>query len=468
MLTIVWFRQDLRLADNSALHYACEHASQLIPLFIDEPTALTTSQLGSASRVWLHYSLQALQQQLQALGSHLILRQGSALTILRELIQQTGATQLVWNRLYDPASIERDKQLKANLSDDCEIHSFNSSLIKEPWEALKADKTPYKVFTPFWNALLKQGISEAPLPIPEKFPPLPTSLHSLDLNELKLLPKIGWDKALVAHWQIGEQAASQKLQQFLTQQVDTYNQDRDYPALATSQLSPHLHAGEIGPRQIIYQAYQHRDNHPAASTGANFFLRELGWREFAYHLLYHFPHTLTHPLDERFEHFPWADHYADLLKSWQTGQTGFPIIDAGMRQLWQTGWMHNRVRMLVASLLTKNMLIPWQVGEQWFRDTLVDADLANNVLGWQWTAGCGADAAPYFRLFNPITQSQKFDPDGTYIRQWVPELRHRSKQLIHLPRSAQEQLGDYPSSILDLAFTRGQALARFEQIKRRA
>lgn len=468
MIVIVWFRQDLRLADNSALYYACQHATHIIPLFIDDPTPLTTTQLGSASRVWLHHSLQALQDQLKKLGSELILRQGQALPILQELIAQTGATHLVWNRLYDPASIARDKQIKTSLQALCEVRSFNSSLIKEPWEVLKADGTPYQVFSPFWKALLKQGFNSLPLAAPQDLPSLPKILSSLTLDQLQLLPNIRWDTALIQHWQVGEIAAQTKLQHFLINHAARYAIERDYPALATSGLSPHLHSGEIGPRQLVYQALRYCDENPSTETDVNFFLRELGWREFAYYLLYHFPHTVDKPLDERFARFPWAEHYDELLVRWQQGQTGIPIIDAGMRQLWQSGWMHNRVRMLVASLLTKNLLIPWQIGEQWFRDTLVDADLANNVLGWQWTAGCGADAAPYFRLFNPILQSQKFDPDGTYIRQWVPELKHRSKQTIHLPRSTLEQLGSYPFPIIDLQISREQALARFEQIKQRS
>jgi deoxyribodipyrimidine photo-lyase len=274
--------------------------------------------------------------------------------------------------------------------------------------------------------------------------------ESLPLETLALLPRIRWDTGMMAHWQVGEEAAMQKLHEFLPTHGGAYKEVRNFPAQpGTARLSPHLHFGEISPRQAVYHTERHLAEQPGAENGLRHFMQEIGWREFAYYLLYHFPHTVERALDARFDHFPWADDYTDVLERWQRGQTGFPIIDAGMRELWQTGWMHNRVRMIVASLLTKNLLVPWQVGEQWFRDTLVDADLASNVLGWQWVAGCGADAAPYFRIFNPTLQGQTFDPDGEYIRRWIPELQTR----------------DYPSPIVDLKASRERALAKFSQIK---
>lgn len=465
---IVWLRQDLRLADNPALYHACRSGA-VIPVFIDDPLPGSVSRLGAASRVWLHHSLQALGQDLQANGSSLILRQGPAFDVLQQLLVETGATRLYWNRVYDPASLQRDKHIKETLKASCEVRSFNACLLNEPWEVLKADGSPYKVFTPYWKgkATLARGIQQQPLPAPEQIIQAAQMPTSLPLESLGLLPTIRWDISMMQHWQVGETAALQKLHDFLSASGAKYQDARDFPAQpSTSKLSPHLHFGEISPRQIVWLAEQLLAEHPQAETGVHGFIREIGWREFAWYLLYHFPHTLDKALDERFQQFPWAENYDDTLERWQRGQTGFPIIDAGMRELWQTGWMHNRVRMPVASLLTKNLLIPWQAGENWFRDTLVDADLANNVLGWQWTAGCGADAAPYFRIFNPILQSRKFDPDGDYIRRWVPELKDCDNKQIHLPREAEGRLtSSYPLPVVDLQKSREGALAMFEKIK---
>lgn len=465
MTVLVWLRQDLRLADNPALHHACQHGASVIPVFIDDPTPNSASQLGAASRVWLHHSLQALDNALQQRGNRLLIRQGKALPILQVLIQETGATHVYWNRVYDPASLARDRQIKQTLKTVCEVRSFNASLLYEPWEVLKADHSPYKVFTPFWKAARHSNIQRLPLPAPERIPAPASVPTNMEIDALKLLPNIRWDTAMMAHWEVGEMAAMEKLGNFLHLHGANYKQQRDYPAQpSVSRLSPHLHFGEISPRQVLYYTENFLADHPRAETGLRHFMQELGWREFAYHLLYHFPHTVDQALDVRFNRFPWAENGTDALERWQRGETGFPIVDAGMRELWQTGWMHNRVRMIVASLLTKNLLVPWQAGERWFRDTLVDADLASNVLGWQWTAGCGADAAPYFRIFNPILQSQKFDPDGTYIRRWLPELAQRDNKAIHLPRSLGDGEKNYPLPIVDLAASRERALALFATI----
>ena len=466
MSVLVWLRQDLRLTDNPALYHAWRTGEAVIPVFIDDPTPTSTTQMGAASRVWLHHSLAAFDTSLQAHGNRLILRQGNALKVLQELLKETGATRLYWNRVYEPACSTRDAQLKQTLKAHCEVRSFNASLLHEPWEVLKADGLPYKVFTPFWHAALKRETT-LPLPAPGMLPCPAQFPHSMTLNALQLLPTKRWDAAMMAHWQVGEAAALTKLHHFLQQHGADYKVQRDFPAhTGVSQLSPHLHFGEISPRQVLYYTEQLLAAQPQAEGGLRHFLQEIGWREFAYHLLHHFPHTVTQALDERFNRFAWAEDYAPQLARWQQGQTGFPIVDAGMRQLWQTGWMHNRVRMIVASLLCKNLLIPWQMGENWFRDTLVDADLASNVLGWQWTAGCGADAAPYFRIFNPVLQSQKFDPDGAYIRRWLPELAHRDDKRIHLPRVLGDGETAYPLPIVDLASSRERALKRFEQLKR--
>lgn len=463
---LVWFRQDLRLSDNPALAEACRSCAQVIPVFIDDSTPTTVSQLGAASRVWLHHSLRSLDANLAAHGSRLILRQGQVSSVLQDLIKATGATHVFWNRCYDPASLARDKALKAALKEQVQVQSFNAALLKEPWQTLKSDGQPYKVYTPFWKAMLKAGlVTENLLAAPARIPSPAQWPSSLSLAELQLLPSIAWDQGMMAHWQVGEQAALERLHVFLETTAMDYKTARDQPSIrGTSRLSPHLHFGEISPRQIAYLAQQYLADHPEASMGIQHFLQELAWREFAWYLLFHFPHTVTEPLDQRFKSFQWQDSYQAELKRWQQGQTGIPIVDAGMRELWQTGWMHNRVRMIVASLLTKNLLIPWQAGEAWFRDTLVDADLANNILGWQWVAGSGADAAPYFRIFNPILQGEKFDPNGDYVRRWVPELAGRAAKEIHHPRV----LGDgwnYPLPITDLAASRQRALERYAQIR---
>ena len=462
---LVWFRQDLRLADNPAWFEACRSCQQVIPVFIDDPSPQTPSQLGAASRVWLEQSLASLAKHLQAKSSHLILRQGQALTVLQDLIRETGASHVFWNRCYDPVSLARDTQIKARLKQQVQVQSFNAALLREPWQVLKSDGQPYKVYTPFWKALLKTGITQALLPEPAIIPSPQQWPHSQALTGLQLLPRLRWDQGMMAHWQVGEAAAYAKLQSFLETIVHQYQTARDRPAvMGTSRLSPHLHFGELGPRQIVLLAEQSLAEHPEASSGIQTFLQEVAWREFASYLLYHFPQTLHQPLDQRFNQFQWATQYEGQLQRWQQGQTGIPIVDAGMRELWQTGWMHNRVRMIVASLLTKNLLIPWQEGEAWFRDTLVDADLANNVLGWQWVAGCGADAAPYFRIFNPILQGEKFDPAGEYVRRWLPELAGRAAKEIHHPRV----LGDgwnYPLPITDLSLSRRLALERYAQLR---
>ncbi len=467
---IVWFRQDLRLADNPALHAAIEQCEQIIPVFIDETSGnsgLLPSE-SSASHVWLHHALNNLQQRLLEKGATLIFRRGDALECLQQLQQETGATHLYWNRRYDPVGIGCDTAIKQQLSDACEVRSFNASLLSEPWAVLKKDGTPYRVFTAFWKMKRQLGFPELPLPEPASpFKGIKQNPESLSLDDLGYLPQIRWDKGMMEYWKTGELAAHDVLENFLNEQVPDYKTKRDFPASpATSQLSPHLHFGTISPRQILNRAEAFLAENPGAETGVQCFLSEVGWREFAYYLLYHFPATTSESLDKRFTAFPWRDpeeYQTDLIR-WQQGQTGFPLIDAGMRQLWATGWMHNRVRMIVASFLTKNLLIPWQEGESWFRDTLVDADLASNTMGWQWVAGCGADAAPYFRIFNPVLQSEKFDKSGEYIRHWVPELRNLTDKTIHQPWTSDAKVA-YPTAMTDLKASRVRALERFGVIK---
>ncbi|NNJ98111.1 MAG: deoxyribodipyrimidine photo-lyase [Gammaproteobacteria bacterium] len=477
---IVWFRQDLRLSNNPALAAALDKHERVIPVFVHEQADTAAWQHGAASCWWLHHSLKALSSSLRKLGSQLIIRSGSdSQSLLDELIAQTKATHVYWNRLYEPRHIERDKSIKQALRDrGLEVCSFNGNLLFEPWQISKNDGGPFRVFTPFWKACVKSGLPGHPDDAPENMPAVSSRVKSARLESLGLLPKIRWDLNFSDQWQPGETGAHQRLDTFLDHAVARYQDDRNRPDIdGTSMMSAHLHFGEISPQQIIEKTNQAIDINKQQGIVANAesFVREIGWREFAYHLLYHFPHTVDRPLYEHFEDFPWKKNYSANLRAWQQGQTGIPLVDAGMRQLWHTGWMHNRVRMIVASLLTKNLLIPWQQGTRWFWDTLVDADLASNTLGWQWTAGCGADAAPYFRIFNPVTQAQKFDPCGAYIRQWIPEIAALPDKYLSQPWAAPAALlddhniklgNDYPAPIVDLKATRERALERYQTIKK--
>ncbi|MES1191713.1 MAG: deoxyribodipyrimidine photo-lyase [Steroidobacter sp.] len=474
-VALCWFRRDLRLADNPALSHAIQHAEHVIPVYIHAPQEEAPWPPGAASRWWLHHGLHSLNDSLVQLGNRLIIRRGDTLAVLQSLIAETGATLVTWNRLYEPACIARDTAVKKALRESgVEVHSDNSALLFEPWTIHTKQHTPFKVFTPFWKTCrLQLAQQPAPLPAPTHLAALHPSINSLQLDELALLPTIRWDNGIAQRWQAGESHALPTLQHFIDECVHAYATQRDQPAVSgTSSLSPHLHFGEISPRQILAAINLHHLN-DATSQGAEVYIKELGWREFAYHLLYHFPHTTAKPLDVRFEKFPWQKN-EHLLKAWQKGVTGIPLVDAGMRELWHTGWMHNRVRMIVASFLCKNLQINWVEGARWFWDTLVDADLASNTLGWQWTAGCGADAAPYFRIFNPVLQAERFDPDAMYIRKWIPELNALPNRWITAPWAAPDKeltragikLGQhYPEPIVDLNASREHALRAYSQLK---
>jgi deoxyribodipyrimidine photo-lyase len=391
------------------------------------------------------------------------------LRALLSLIRETGATAVYWNRLYDPKIIDRDKAVKNALREaGIEARSFNSSLLHEPWTILTQQEKPYQVFTPFYRACLEIGPPSKPRPAPRSIRSV-AAARSLKIDDLGLMPKIPWYHGIAETWSPGERGARKRLSKF-EPRASRYKSERDRPDLeSTSRLSPHLHFGEISPRQVWWAI---RESH--AGSAAEPYLRQLIWREFAHHLLYHFPHTTDQPLRPEFARFPWREDRT-LLSAWERGRTGYPIVDAGMRELWHTGWMHNRVRMIVASFLVKDLMIPWQAGARWFWDTLVDADLANNTLGWQWTAGCGADAAPYFRIFNPILQGEKFDPDGTYVKRWVPELARAPARWLHRifeqDQASLEAVGiqigrDYPSPLVNHAAARDVALAAYEGIRR--
>jgi deoxyribodipyrimidine photo-lyase len=475
--TIVWFRNDLRLADQPALNAAVRRGGAVIPVFVWAPDEEGTWPPGAASRWWLHHSLAALAESLEKKGSRLILAAGPTQQALEKLVRQTGATAVFWSRRYEPAARERDERIEKNLRAlNIDVETFNASLLFEPHDvATKKDK-PFQTFTPFWKACCSLDEPSKPLPAPKDLHAPDKWPASKTLKSLALLPKIDWAAGMREACTPGEQGAQHALHEFLSDALQAYEPDRDRPDRAgSSRLSPHLHFGELSPRQAWHTVRTKRQHSRGAETAASAetYLRELGWREFAHHLLYHFPQTTDAPLREQFGRFPWQKDAASL-HAWQRGLTGFPIVDAGMRQLWSTGWMHNRVRMLVASFLVKDLLISWQSGARWFWDTLVDADLANNTLGWQWTAGCGADAAPYFRIFNPIAQAERFDPEGVYIRRWVPELAKMPARWIHDPAAAPAEvlkkagvvLGrTYPRPIVDHAAARARALEAFKQMR---
>lgn len=475
---LIWFRRDLRLTGNPALAHACEHHDAVIPVFIWAPEEEAPWQPGGASRWWLHHSLAAMSGSLEKLGSPLIIRAGETLAELRKLVKETGAESVYWNRLYEPALIARDKQIKETLgSDNIEAKSFNGALWFEPWEMKTLAGDPYRVFTPFWKSMQQKLPPRPVASAPERIAAHALPLKSLSLDSLNLLPTIPWDQNFYGHWSPGEAGALARLDEFCDDAISHYQDERDLPSAAsTSRLSPHLHFGEISPNQIYLriQRLTAERNEAGLLKNTDGFLREVAWREFAHHLLYHFPHTPLQPMYEKFSAMPWRGDAAEDLRRWQRGQTGIPIVDAGMRELWATGIMHNRVRMIAASLLTKNLLIDWREGARWFWDTLVDASLANNTLGWQWVAGSGADAAPYYRIFNPVLQSQKFDTQGRYIRHWIPELSKLPDAALHAPwqadavtlASAGVTLGKtYPLPIVDLAATRDRALEAYQRIK---
>lgn len=475
--SIVWFRQDLRLSDNSALLAAVRRGGPVIPVFIWAPEEEGAWPPGAASRWWLHQSLKQLDVSLRLLGSRLILRRGPSLAAIRDLLRTTGSGAVFWNRRYESAAIERDSRVKASLQKDgWAAEDFNGSLLFEACAIRTQLGQPYQVFTPFWKACLAQPPREAPanrpprLEVPRRWP------ATLKLAELGLEPTIDWAKGLRASWCPGERGASEILSCFLDEALSDYADGRNRPdQRGTSRLSAHLHFGEISVRQVWRAIQQQLHGKPTAqaTNGIRVFASELGWREFAHHLLVHFPQTPEKPLREQFARFPWQPDGAHL-RAWQRGRTGYPIVDAGMRELWHTGWMHNRVRMIVASFLVKDLLIPWQEGARWFWDTLVDADLANNTLGWQWSAGCGADAAPYFRIFNPVSQGAKFDPDGTYVRRWIPELGRLPNRWIHQPwKAPARDLADagiemgrtYPRPMVDHHDARSRALSALQATK---
>jgi len=468
---IVWFRQDLRLRDNPALLAAQESGQPIIPLYILDDVNSGEWKMGGASRWWLHQSLGLLDK---CLDSHLVFEVGDPENILSEIVAQTCANKIYWNRCYEPWRIQRDTLIKKNLSSEAlEIKSFNGSLLFEPHKVLKKDGTPYRVFTPFYKKGCLERGGEPPMPNSKPENIFLQNHKRLALNDLNLMPDIRWYEEMQTLWQPGEEGAQNCLQAFLENGLKGYKEGRNFPARENvSRLSPHLHFGEISPNDVWHTAKSAMIIEQCENDGEHF-LSEIGWREFSNTLLYHFPDIPRNNLQKKFDAFSWRED-AEALRAWQRGQTGYPIVDAGMRELWQTGYMHNRVRMIVGSFLVKNLLLHWHHGEDWFWDTLVDADLANNAASWQWIAGCGADAAPYFRVFNPVTQGQKFDGTGEYVRRFVPELSKLPDKFLHnpweAPKDVLEYAGvildkNYPSPIVELKLSRERALAAFQSLK---
>jgi deoxyribodipyrimidine photo-lyase len=473
--TIVWFRADLRLADNPALTAAVARGGPVVPVFVWSPEDEGDWAPGAASRWWLHHSLERLDAALRARGARLILRSGPAAEVIPALAAECRAAAVIWARRYEPEAAATSRAVAVALKrNGVQVHEARGNLLLEPEEISTKDGRPFQVFTPFWTAAqTRQGGVALATRAPQTISALPKWPRSVALDSLALKPRLNWAGGLAEDWTPGEAGARAAFKRFAGGAVRDYTTGRDIPSSrGTSRLSPYLHFGELSARQAWHASLASTGS---SAKGAAAFRRQLAWRDFAHHLLHHFPATTDHSLREQFGAFPWRRD-SRALKAWQRGETGYPIVDAGMRELWHTGWMHNRVRMVVASFLVKHLLIRWQEGARWFWDTLVDADLANNTLGWQWTAGCGADAAPYFRVFNPTLQGERFDAAGAYVRRWVPELSRLPDSLIHQPweatpielAAAGVDLGvNYPAPMVDHAAARARALAAYDTIKAR-
>ncbi len=474
-VALLWFRRDLRLSDHPALTAAIEARARIVPVYILDNETPGNWRMGGASRWWLARSLRSLEKSLRDLGSRLILRRGPVEQVLRKLATETGASAVYFTRGYEPFQRKLENELKEGLlSQGVECRRFGGQILFEPEKLLNKSGEPFRVYTPFYKNLAGHEPPRFPLPAPAQLAPPAVWPQSDVLESWALEPaKPDWAGGLRAAWTVGEDAARSRLQRFIADVLARYRHQRNLPGTdGTSRLSPHLAFGEISPRQV-WSSCAFAAEAAGTPALAETYLKEIAWREFSYHLLFHFPELPEKAFKPEFDAFPWEANPAGL-EAWQKGQTGYPIVDAGMRQLWQTGWMHNRVRMIVASFLTKHLLVPWQTGEAWFWDTLVDADLASNAASWQWVAGSGPDAAPYFRIFNPVLQGEKFDSEGSYVREFCPELTKLPASLIHKPweagasflRHADITLGvTYPRPIVDHGEARRSALAAYQQIK---
>ena len=470
-ISIYWFRQDLRLSDNPALSAAIE-SGKVLPVYILDDINSKDHKMGEASRWWLHHSLINLNEKL---NGKLSFYNDDPSKVFEELIKQYDVNSIFWNRCYEPWRIKRDKDLKIDLEKkNINIETYNGSLLWEPWKVLKSDGTPYRVFSPYYKrGCLGATPPREPIKQPDLENIISNSFDNLTLSDLNLLPDVKWFNEMEQIWKPGEDGAKDKLHLFLDNGLLGYKEGRNFPSRKNvSQLSPHMHFGEVSPNQVWYGA-QLKEGEKGIDKDLTHFLSELGWREFSYNLLYHFPSLPKENLQKKFDNFPWEVNEGYLDK-WKKGLTGFPIVDAGMRELWQTGYMHNRVRMIVGSFLVKNLLLHWHEGEKWFWDCLIDADLASNSASWQWVAGSGADAAPYFRIFNPIAQGIRFDPEGEYTKKYIPELKNIPNKYLYSPWEAPQdildeasiELGkDYPHPIVDLKQSREKALDAFSVIR---
>ncbi len=464
---IVWLRQDLRLEDNPAL-YEASKKGVIIPIYIFDDTHPKQFTMGSASLYWLKHLLKSLNQDC----NHLLrVYKGDPIIILPKIIEEFNAKGIFWNRCYEPWRIQRDRKIKEMLT-TFQVESFNGSLLWEPWQILKSDQTPYRVFTPFYRKGCLPSEHQPRNPLPKVNPKSFLEKQPFENNKpIEITMTVDWGEQLISQWDIGEKGGHQRLNHFIEEGLSDYKVGRDFPGgNHTSRISVDLHWGTLSPHQVRYAVMNHP---PSEHKNLDHYLSELGWREFSYYLLYHFPYLPTDNLQKKFDFFPWIEDAA-TLKKWQMGQTGYPIVDAGMREMYATGYMHNRLRMIVGSFLVKNLLQHWHAGEAWFWDCLVDADLASNSASWQWIAGCGADAAPYFRIFNPITQGEKFDAQGIYTKKWVPELKNLPNQYLFKPweaptdvlSNANITLGKtYPKPIVAVAESRARALQAFEKLK---
>lgn len=470
---ILWFRKDLRLDDNLALRAAVDSGRPVLALYIREPAASETGPLGAAQAWWLHHSLEALRKALEAKGGALVLRSGDAGDMLSKLIEEIGADTVLWNRRHDTNGIAIDTGIKQQLKErGIDARSFAGQLLHDPVKLKTGGGGPYRVYTPFWRAIEKGEEPAPPIDAPKSLVGLSKLPSSEDLASWKLLPtKPDWAKTFTEIWTPGEAAAHEKLDDFIENAISGYKEGRDFPAQSsTSLLSPHLALGEISPARIWDATRGLSDRVDAAEI--SHFRKELVWRDFCYHLMFHFPELASKNWNAKFDAFSWRTDDKHF-KAWTQGMTGYPIVDAGMRQLWRHGFMHNRIRMVTASFLIKHLLIDWREGERWFRDTLVDADPASNAGNWQWVAGSGADASPFFRIFNPMLQGERFDPDGTYVREFVPELKEMDSAFIHRPFEAPEKvlkaagvvLGEhYPKPIVEHKGARNRALAAYKAL----
>jgi len=462
--SIVWFRNDLRLEDNPAFFHAVKNGP-VIPIFLWSPNE-EDSSVGSASKIWLYHSLFTLKKQLESIGLNLIVRKGDLLKNLLEIAESSNAKSVYSNIRYEPSSIKKDQDIARKIRDiGLEYKTFNGNLIIDPSEILNKSNLPFKVFSHFWKKCLSVAAPTKPLAVPKKIISINKKIQSLEIKDLNLGETKYWALKISKYWDFNYRFAQGKLDSFILNNFNKYSENRNFPSIdGTSKLSPYLHYGQISPNQIFYSLSKSKNTNWKESQ----YLAEIGWREFGYYLMFHFPHTINEPLRKEFKNFPWIENDI-LFESWKNGTTGYPLVDAGMRELWETGWMHNRVRMVVASFLVKHLLIDWRKGADWFFDTLVDADLASNTLGWQWSAGCGADSAPYFRIFNPTTQAEKFDVNGDYIRRWIPEIKNLRTPNIFQPHKFKDDLflsNSYSAPIVDHSESRKKALLAYEIIKK--